>query len=198
MGCGQPRAIKLPFLGPETYWKWYPISSGSTRACNGLRSTTLASCTSKYLSISSRALSQLAEENPEALLEAPTSTPVRQLDETNVELGTYHLRYLAGLAMELGFHPGGEYPQSKPYLDLKEGHLVSMPPNHTLYLEPHLAAFFYRAESAPLSMADKRTLLDKLLQFYATHIDNFGTVRSWSILHEVLATPNIGHKPNNP
>jgi DNA repair protein RecO (recombination protein O) len=122
----------------------------------------------------------------------------RQLDETNVELGTYHLRYLAGLAMELGFHPGGEYPQSKPYLDLREGHLVSTPPNHTLYLEPHLAAFFYRAESAPLSMADKRTLLDKLLQFYATHIDNFGTVRSWSILHEVLATPNIGHKPNNP
>ncbi|CAN5321510.1 DNA repair protein RecO [soil metagenome] len=132
----------------------------------------------------------LKEEEPHPELYDFVEGSFRQLDETSFELGSYHLRFLAGLATELGFHPGGSYPASKPYLDLKEGHFLSHPPPHPLYLEPHLAAFFFNEETTPLSMADKRTLLDKILQFFAAHIDNFGTVKSWEILSEVLASPD--------
>ncbi len=129
----------------------------------------------------------IKEEEPHPELYDFVESSFQQLDDTSVELGNYHLRFLAGLAQELGFHPGGSYNTAKPYLDLKEGHFLIGPPAHPLYLEPHLAAFFYNAETAPLSMGDKRVLLDKVLQFYAAHIENFGTVKSWDILREVLA-----------
>ncbi len=113
-----------------------------------------------------------------------------RLDTTESELSTFHIRFLSLLAMELGFHPGGNYSTTKPYFDLQEGQSLDEAPTHHLYLEPRHAAFFFNQLEGPaLNNVERRALLEKLLQFFALHIDNFGEIRSWNVLKEVLATP---------
>lgn len=133
----------------------------------------------------------LKEEDPHPDLYDFIEGSLVRLDKTENELGTFHIRFLCLLAMELGFHPGGNYMAVKPYFDMQEGQSFAEPPLHHLYLEPRHAAFFFnQLEGPPLNNAERRALLEKLLQFFALHIDNFGEIRSWTVLREVLATPH--------
>lgn len=134
----------------------------------------------------------LKEEDPHPELYDFIEGSLVRLDATKGELGTFHIRFLCLLAMELGFHPGGNYLANKPYLDLQEGLCTEVLPVHPLYLEPRLSAFFFnQLQGSPLNTTERRAMLEKLLQFFALHIDNFGEIRSWNVLREVLSNSNL-------
>lgn len=137
----------------------------------------------------------LKEEEPHTELYDFIHLSFAHLDETEAELGTFHIRFLAQLALQLGFHPGGRFDGTRPYLDLKEGISLSQPPQHTFYLEPRLAiAFFNEPLGVPLNPAERKLMLEKMLHFYALHIDHFGEMRSWEVLNEVFAGAPPRHK----
>lgn len=112
-----------------------------------------------------------------------------RLDSTDSSLGGFHIRFLLMLAMQLGFHPDENYSPATPYLDLQEGHCLATRPMHHFYLEPRLTAYFFNQLEGPiLNATERRQLLDKLLQYFALHIDNFGEIRSLDVLTEILAS----------
>lgn len=105
----------------------------------------------------------------------------------------FHLFFLVKLSRYLGFHPA--LPKNgQIFFDLKDGVFCHDLPAHALVLQhPHtsqladlLACSFDRLESLRISLADRRFLLDKLIDFYRFHIDNMGEIKSHGVLEEVL------------
>ncbi len=138
----------------------------------------------------------LSEEDPNPELYDFIEGSFIGLDTTDVDLGTFHLRFLGMLAMQLGFHPGGKFEHSTPYFDLKEGLSYALAPNHSNYLTARQTAFFFNEYlNSPLDITERRSLLEKLLYFYTLHIDNFGEIRSWEILREVLSAAASPPRP---
>jgi DNA repair protein RecO (recombination protein O) len=130
----------------------------------------------------------LTEEDPNPELYDFIESSFTELDNTNVDLGSFHLKFLGMLAMQLGFHPGGKFDPNTPYFDLIEGLSSAVPPSHTFYLMPRQTTFFFNEQlNNPLDIAERRALLEKLLYYYNLHVDHFGETRSWEILREVLA-----------
>lgn len=130
----------------------------------------------------------LSEEDPNPDLYDFIEGSFIGLDTTNVDLGTFHLRFLGMLSMQMGFHPGGIFDAARPYFDLKEGLSCAHAPVHTFYLMPRQAAFFFNSHlDSPLDINERRSLLEKILFYYSLHIDHFGEIRSLAILRDVLS-----------
>jgi len=115
------------------------------------------------------------------------------LDSTQSVPVNFHLYFLLRLTKYLGFLPA--LPRtSQPYFDLKEGVFTSYIPNHAFVLQaPHtdqLASLLQRNLSSlqelKINNADRRILLNKMVDFYSLHVENFGEVKSPAILEEIL------------
>ena len=105
----------------------------------------------------------------------------------------FHLLFLLKLSRYLGFLP--VLPKNgQPFFDLKDGVFCRNLPPHSLVLQhPHtgqladlLACSFDRLDSLTISLADRRFLLTKLIDFYRLHVDNMGEIKSHGVLEEVL------------
>lgn len=116
------------------------------------------------------------------------------LDETNIKLTNFHLVFLMKLSRFLGFLPQHQTAQAKPYFDLMDGVFTSILPAHSHVLqEPHtsllaqlLRTGFDDSNAIKMNKEDRKYLLEKLLEFYKLHSENFGTVNSLYILEEVF------------
>lgn len=117
------------------------------------------------------------------------------LDATPYPIANLHLHFLLGLSGFLGFQPQAEMEEGgELFFDLKEGAFWPVPPPHTQYLEPGqtaqmLALLHVPLESCheiPLSHAERKALLLKLLQFYEFHLPGFSNVHTPEILEMVL------------
>ncbi|WP_257667371.1 DNA repair protein RecO [Parapedobacter tibetensis] len=105
----------------------------------------------------------------------------------------FHLFFLMRLSRFLGFNPGLPKP-GQVFFDLKDGVFCHALPAHTLVLQnPHvthlaniLACSFNNLDSLQISLADRRFLLSKIIDFFRLHIDNIGEIRSHEVLEEVL------------
>ena len=113
------------------------------------------------------------------------------LDETNEGLANFHLLFLIKLSHYLGFKPA----MSKyPYFDLQEGQFTSFLPNHvntlqepySSYLRELLDSSFSNCNKIKLKKEDRTYLLQKLVDYYRLHTENFGEVNSLYILEEVF------------
>jgi DNA repair protein RecO (recombination protein O) len=119
---------------------------------------------------------------------------VEWLDHQNEGLANFHLLFLIQLTRYLGFYPDASLAASADYFDLKNGVFSRHKPDSILYLSPPHTGNFYRLlqcsfENLPqfkLSIDDRRYLLNKLLEYYALHIESFGNIRSQGVLEEVL------------
>lgn len=97
------------------------------------------------------------------------------------------------LMPHLGFNPGNDWSEKKPIFDIREGIFVSNEP-HQLYLDKASSELFFLLLKADISNMDeinipknKRSqLLDRILEYYKYHIDNFKELNSHLILREVL------------
>ena len=118
---------------------------------------------------------------------------VSWLDSTEKMPPNFHLLFLVKLSRYLGFNPAQPKP-GQGYFDLKDGVFCSFLPSHPLVLEhPYtslladlLATSFDRLETLRISLAQRRFLLAKILEFYQFHVDHLGEIKSHTVLETVL------------
>jgi len=122
---------------------------------------------------------------------------LKQLDKGNATLtGNLPLYFTLHLASELGFQLQGDYSNATPFVDLQEGIFVAVKPNHPYFLEENLAKktaeisnlpFYSELENIQLNQQTRRQLLEAYQLYLSLHITDFGTMKSYAILQEVLA-----------
>ena len=135
------------------------------------------------------------EANPELFYLIEDS--LKQLDKGNDTLtGNLPLYFTLHLGTELGFQMQGEYNETTPVLDLKEGMFISEKPSHPYYIEGQMAGitsqliniqFYNDLEQIALNRTIRRELLQAYLSFLSLHISDFGEMRSFTILQEILS-----------
>lgn len=119
---------------------------------------------------------------------------VEWLDHQEQGLANFHLLFLVQLSRYLGFHPERNEAGTAAFFDLKDGLFVKSKPEHNLYLAPPYTQYFNlligrNFEDLPairLPNDIRKYLLDRLIEYYALHIDSFGQIHSHGVLEEVL------------
>ncbi len=119
---------------------------------------------------------------------------IEWLDHQTSGLANFHLLFLLQLTRYLGFYPDRYLAGEADYFDLKNGTFSRYKPDSTLYLSPpHTQNFtallqcsFENMVQLKLTNDDRRYLIQKLLEYYALHIEGFGNIRSHEVLEEVL------------
>jgi DNA repair protein RecO (recombination protein O) len=119
---------------------------------------------------------------------------IEWLDHQTEGLANFHLLFLIRLTRHLGFYPDRYLAGEADYFDLKNGVFSRHKPDSILYLSPpHTQNFtallqcsFENLVQLKLSNDDRRYMIQKLLEYYALHIEGFGNVRSHEVLEEVL------------
>jgi DNA repair protein RecO (recombination protein O) len=99
------------------------------------------------------------------------------------------LNFLLQLAALLGFSPHGTSEAVNPLFDLQEGIFVAEGSVHPLALDRPISeklSSLLQDETAELSAAERRNLLDALLQYYRLHVPNFTVPKSLKVLEEVF------------
>lgn len=115
------------------------------------------------------------------------------LDQTELSTANFHLCFLMKLSRFLGFLPSAT-TQSKPYFDLMEGRFTDSLTAHTYVLqEPHTSIFqhilgcsYEQSHTLLIKHADRKYILEQIINFYRLHSDNFGAVHSLEILEEIF------------
>ncbi len=134
------------------------------------------------------------EANPELFYFIEES--LQQLDKGSLsETANLPLYFMLRLGTELGFQIQGNYNNGTPYLDLREGFFVVNQPEHMHYLSSELAdytsqlnsiVFYSDLSNIKLNRITRRKLLEVYGQFLSLHITDFGTLKTLSVLQEVL------------
>ncbi|MFD2598493.1 DNA repair protein RecO [Sphingobacterium corticis] len=134
----------------------------------------------------------LRHQEADAAVFSFVADSIQWLDQTTAKLGNFHLVFLINLSRYLGFYP---IQSDKPYLDLAEGIFTNIMPTHAhVLVEPNTSMFralmqctYENMSNVALSKQDRRYLLEKTLDLYRLHTENFGEVRSLEILEEIFA-----------
>lgn len=133
-----------------------------------------------------------AEENP-SLFNFLFDTFVH-LDQSPHNVANLHFIFLLQLSGFLGFEPVDKYSEHTPFFDLKEGIFTASPPVHPYYTDKgHSDLFSQLLQSdrdhchlIKMTRAERKKLLQHLLDFFRLHIENFPTINAHTILEEVL------------
>ncbi|RFZ81761.1 DNA repair protein RecO [Mucilaginibacter terrenus] len=119
---------------------------------------------------------------------------IEWLDHAATGIANFHLVFLVQLTRFLGFYPRSTQSADAMYFDMKDGVFTNYRPESLSYLSPpHTRNFqnllqsgFSRIKDIKLSNDERRYLINKLLEYYAIHIEGFGNIRSHEVLEEVL------------
>jgi DNA repair protein RecO (recombination protein O) len=135
------------------------------------------------------------EANPELFYMIEES--LKQLDKGSEALvANLPLYFILHLGTEMGFQIQGEYSNLTPILDLVEGQFVQDHPTHQQYIDGELAkttseinsiSFYTDLEHIKLSRNTRRQLLEAYQTYIALHVQDFGEMRSWKVLQEILS-----------
>ncbi len=135
------------------------------------------------------------EANPELFYLIEDS--LKQLDKGNdILCANLPLYFVLHLGSELGFRINGKYNEQTPVLDLQEGMFMTDKPTHPYYLDGAMAKnssilldiqFYNDLEAIPLNRVVRRELLEAYLNYLSLHISDFGEMRSFPILKEILS-----------
>jgi DNA repair protein RecO (recombination protein O) len=116
------------------------------------------------------------------------------LDALTAGIANFHLIFLLGLTRYLGFFPHYAGTNDLDYFDMHNGVFTRYKPESSQYLSPPHTHNFFRLLSVgfdqlstiKLSNDERRYLINRLLEYYALHIEGFGYIRSHEVLEEVL------------
>ncbi|TFF34227.1 DNA repair protein RecO [Mucilaginibacter psychrotolerans] len=119
---------------------------------------------------------------------------IEWLDNATQGLANFHLVFLVQLTRYLGFYPHSENAVNASYFDMKNGVFSNYRPDSLSYLSPpHTQNFMALLQSnfadlahLKLSNDERRYLINKLLEYYALHVEGFGYIKSHEVLEEVL------------
>ena len=119
-----------------------------------------------------------------------------QLDKNNESFAAnLPLYFTLRLGTELGFQIHGKYTETTPVLDLQAGRFISSVPQHTDYLENHLARitsefmninFYSDVENIKLNKNMRQDLLAAYQVYMQYHITGFNPLKSLHVLQELF------------
>ncbi|MEN0055116.1 MAG: DNA repair protein RecO [Mucilaginibacter sp.] len=120
---------------------------------------------------------------------------IEWLDHQKDNVANFHLLFLVRLSRYLGFFPDRFLAADADYFDMKNGTFSRYKPDSLLYLSPpHTQNFglllqcnFENMQQLKFSNDERRYLIQKMLEYYALHIEGFGNIRSADVLEEVLS-----------
>ncbi len=119
---------------------------------------------------------------------------VEFLDATQHPVAHIHLHFLANLTDFLGFQPQLPAGPASSFFDLKEGKHCPFQPLHGYFLAPEqtqqLAALLElpieQAHTLRWTPAERKNLLQKLIQYYQLHLTGFGEIKTPDVLEMVF------------
>ena len=113
-----------------------------------------------------------------------------------LEIGSanFHLYFLYRLTEYLGFLPVTTKAGFENWFDLKKGEVVAYEPPHPMYINKEATEIFIQLANLKIQNLDSfrvsknmRTyLLSKIIEFYELHFENFGAIKSLTVLKEVF------------
>lgn len=117
---------------------------------------------------------------------------IEWLDHQSEGLVNFHLLFMVRLTRYLGFYP--DQAMNADYFDMKNGVFSKYKPEGFSYLSPPHTQNFYKLLQCSfeslhllcLGNDERRYLVQKLLEYYALHIEGFGNIHSHEVLEEVL------------
>ncbi len=111
-----------------------------------------------------------------------------KLDLEKGNVANFHLYFLMDFMFFKGIQAQGKYSESTPYFNIKDGYFTNE--SHTFgFLNGNLAQNFsalLHKEPLQLNKASRKQLLETILLYYKTHIDNFRKIKSLDVLESVL------------
>ena len=119
---------------------------------------------------------------------------IRFLDEWEGKLTNFPLLFLIHLSRYLGFYPHNNYSEQIPYFNLQEGHFQANSPDPSITIPAVESNYFSQliSQDAPdgdtlkIPHASRIALLEKLVDYFRLHLQNFSRIRSAQVLREVL------------
>ncbi|WP_413670800.1 DNA repair protein RecO [Mucilaginibacter sp. Mucisp86] len=137
----------------------------------------------------------IKQQSPDENLFDFIFSAIEWLDHQTESVANFHLVFLTRLTRYLGFYPDRYMAGEADYFDIKNGHFTRYKPESVSYLSPpHTQNFglvlqtgFEDMQLLKLSNDERRYLVQKLLEYYAMHIEGFGNIKSADVLEEVLA-----------
>lgn len=138
----------------------------------------------------------LKNEEPSPPLYRFLKSSLILLDQAEGSLANFHLVFLMNLSSHLGFSPQIEESEERLYFDLMRGETSSQMPDHPYFIDQQETRIWAQLSKIDLkdwqklnlrSTGMRRQILQSLIDFYRLHVQDFGELRSLTILREVLA-----------
>lgn len=127
------------------------------------------------------------EESNEELYDFLKKTFV-SLDHLQNDFAHFHLHFLVDLMHFIGINPQGKHSTKTPHFNLKEG-VFTAEWQSFQFLQGKTAMLFSALlwqETIYTTKAERKILLENLLQYYQIHIEGFRKIKSLSVLESVL------------
>lgn len=122
------------------------------------------------------------------------SNGIHLLDNLDGKYKYFHVHFLVKLTKYLGFMPMGRFSEEMPYFDFIEGVFTSKEPLHSNFIDGKNAKFLDQLIQCPLTQCQSLssyhgeigTWIQRLIELYQVHIQNFGKIKSLEVLTEVF------------
>ena len=109
-----------------------------------------------------------------------------QLEQLNPN---FHLHFMLDLSGYLGFYPGGTWSLETPWLNMRDGKFVKDEPLHQYALNRDLSekvGLLLKKQEVKMARVDRQKIVQKLIDYYRVHVENFNGLNTHEILREVL------------
>jgi DNA repair protein RecO (recombination protein O) len=119
---------------------------------------------------------------------------IEWLDHSQNAPPDFHLIFLIMLSRYLGFGPTRNYTEQNQVFNLRDGHYQTSYPEHANFIPPPLSGIFLQLLSAnysselTISNAERKKLIEYLLEYYALHVEGFGEIKAKKVLEEIWNT----------
>lgn len=116
---------------------------------------------------------------------------VLHLDASTSAEKDFHLIFLIQLSKYLGFFPTDNFGENRQVFNLKDGYFQETNPPHPHFIPMPLSGYFSELIreggqfSRVLTIADRRKLIEYILEFYSLHMEGFTNIKSHKILEQV-------------
>jgi DNA repair protein RecO (recombination protein O) len=136
----------------------------------------------------------IREEHPNAELFEFLLQSVKILELTDKSCANFHLAFMIGLTRYLGFFPDDSDMPQDAFFDLQDGHFTQIKPAHPHFLNPDDSRIFARLvrmnygnmQAFRFTGAERKTIIERILDYYRLHLANFPEIKSLNVLHEVF------------
>jgi DNA repair protein RecO (recombination protein O) len=139
-------------------------------------------------------LSRILKEDTNPSLFNYLKHSLEMLEFSNQSVANYHLVFMLKLTQFMGFYPNLDSYKKGTYFDLVNGEFVLQRPGHSHYIkqdESEVLSLLARISYSNMhlfrfSRTDRITIINKMLDYYKIHLNEFPALKSLDVLHELF------------